>query len=80
MHKVLLQWLIEIKMTVKELLRNHDKTDHIYVIYIYWHTFKNCLYESQFFRLPKCISEREVVKWTVVEGSDAWIYLNIKVK
>ena len=44
-------------MTVKDLLRNHDKTDHIYQ-----RTFKNCLYESQFFRLPKCISEREVVK------------------
>ena len=67
-------------MTVKDLLRNHDKDDHIYVIYIYQRTFKNCLYESQFFRLPKRISEREVVKWAVVEGSDAWIYLNIKVK
>ena len=67
-------------MTVKDLLKNHDKTDHIYVIYIYQHVFSNCLYESQYFRLPKCISEREVVKWSVVEGSDAWIYLNIKVK
>ena len=40
----------------------------------------NCLYESQFFSLPKCINEREIVKWAIVEGSDAWIYLNIKVK
>ena len=71
---------LEIEMTVKDLLKNHDKTDHIYVIYIYRRTFKNCLYESQFFKLPKCISEREIVKWSVVEGSDAWIYLNIKVK
>ena len=31
-------------------------------------------------KMVKCISEREVVKWAVVEGSDAWIYLNIKVK
>ena len=53
---------MEIKMTIKDLLRNHDKDDHVYVIYIYQHTFKNCLYESQFFRLPKCISEREIVK------------------
>ena len=67
-------------MTVKDLLKNHDKDDHLYVIYIYQRTFKNCLYESQFFKLPKCISEREVVKWAVVEGSDAWLYLNIKVK
>ena len=67
-------------MTVKDLLKNHDKTDHIYVIYIYRLTFKNCLYESQFFKLPKRISEREIVKWSVVDGSDSWIYLNIKVK
>ena len=67
-------------MTVKDLLRNHDKDDHIYVIYIYQHTFKNCLYDSHSFKVPKCISERELVKWSVVEGSDAWIYLNIKVK
>ena len=73
---------MEIKTTVKDLLRNHDKDDHVYVIYIYiyQHTFKNYLYESQFFRLPKCISEREVVKQAIVEGSDAWSYLNIKVK
>ena len=67
-------------MTVKDFLRNHDKDDHVNVVYIYQHDFDNCLYESQYFRLPKCISEREVVKWAVVEGSDAWIYLNIKVK
>ena len=67
-------------MTVKDLLRNHDKTDHIYVIYIYQNDFDNCLYDSHDFKLPKCISEREVVKWAIVEGSDAWIYLNIKVK
>ena len=67
-------------MTVKDLLKNHDKTDHIYIIYIYQHTFKNCLYKSQFFELPKSISEREIIKWSIVEGSDAWIYLNIKVK
>ena len=27
-------------MTIKDLLRNHDKDDHIYVIYIYQRTFK----------------------------------------
>ena len=54
-------------MTVKDLLRNHDKTDHIYVIYIYQRTFKNCLYESQFFRLPKCISEREPSLLSLIE-------------
>ena len=37
-------------MTVKDLLKNHDKDDHLYVIYIYQRTFKNCLYESQFFK------------------------------
>ena len=57
-------------MTVKDLLRNHAKDDHVYVIYIYQHDFK----------LPKHISERELVKWSIVEGSDAWIYLNIEVK
>ena len=67
-------------MTVNDLLKNHDKNDHIYVIYIYQNDFKNCLYESQYFELPKCISEREIVKWSVVEGNDAWIYLNIEVK
>ena len=67
-------------MTVKDFLRNHDKDDHIYVIYIYQHNFRNCLYDSHSFKVPKCISERELVKWSIVEGSDAWIYLNIKVK
>ena len=67
-------------MTINDLLKNHDKNDHIYVIYIYQHDFKNCLYESQFFELPKCISEKEIVKWSIVEGNDAWIYLNIEVK
>lgn len=67
-------------MTVNDLLKNHDKDDHIYVIYIYQRTFKNCLYDSHDFKVPKCIGERELVKWSVVEGSDAWIYLNIEVK
>ena len=67
-------------MTVNDLLKNHDKNDHIYVIYIYQNDFKNCLYESQYFELPKCIGERELVKWSIVEGNDAWIYLNIEVK
>lgn len=31
-------------------------------------------------KFSKCISERELIKWSIVEGSDAWIYLNIKVK
>lgn len=67
-------------MTVKDLLRNHDKDDHVNVVYIYQHDFDNRLYDGYGFKLPKCISEREVVKWSVVEGSDSWIYLNIKVK
>ena len=67
-------------MTVKDLLRNHAKDDHVYVIYIYQHDFNNCLYDSHDFKLPKHISERELVKWSIVEGSDAWIYLNIEVK
>lgn len=67
-------------MTVNDLLRNHDKDDHVNVVYIYQHDFDNCLYDGYGFKLPKCISEKELVKWSIVEGSDAWIYLNIKVK
>lgn len=67
-------------MTVNDLLKNHDKNDHVYVIYIYQHDFKNCIYESQYFELPKHIREKELVKWSIVEGNDAWIYLNIEVK
>ena len=75
---VLLEHLV--KFLRKDFLRNHDKTDHIYVIYVYQNDFDNCLYDSHDFELPKCISERELVKWSIVEGSDAWIYLNIEVK
>ena len=32
------------------------------------------------FKIPKWISEKEIVKWSIMEGSDSWIYLNIKVK
>lgn len=71
---------MEIKVTVKDLLRNHDKDDHVNVVYIYQNDFDNCLYDGYGFKLPKCISEKELVKWSIVEGSDAWIYLNIKVK
>lgn len=67
-------------MTVKDLLRNHDKDDHVSVVYIYQRDFDNCLYDGYVFELPKCIGERELVKWSIVEGSDAWIYLNIEVK
>ena len=67
-------------MTVKDLLRNHDKDDHIYEVYIYQHDFYDGLYDSHGFKIPKWISEKEIVKWSIVEGSDSWIYLNIKVK
>lgn len=42
--------------------------------------FYNPLYDSYGFKIPKWISEKEIVKWSVMEGSDASIYLNIKVK
>ena len=74
------QLLVEIKVTVKDLLRNHDKDDHVNVVYIYQHDFDNCLYDGYEFKLPKHICEKELVKWSIVEGSDAWIYLNIEVK
>ena len=67
-------------MTVKDLLKNHDKDDHVYTVYIYQHDFYDPLYDSYGFKVPKWISEKEIVKWAVVEGSDACIYLNIKVK
>jgi len=67
-------------MTVKDLLESHDKDDHVYEVYIYQHDFYDCLYDSHGFKIPKWISEKEIVKWSIMEGSDSWIYLNIKVK
>ena len=67
-------------MTVKDFLRNHGKTDHVYEVHVYQHDFYDCLYDSHGFKIPKWISEKEIVKWSIVEGSDSWIYLNIKVK
>ena len=67
-------------MTVNDLLKNHDKDDHVYEVYIYQHDFDNCLYDSHGFKIPKWISKKEIVKWSIMEGSDASIYLNIKVK
>ena len=37
-------------MTVKDLLRNHDKDDHIYEVYIYQHDFYDALYDSHGFK------------------------------
>lgn len=67
-------------MTVNDLLRNHDKDDHIRIIYIYQHDVDNCIYRSQDFKLPKHLRERDIVKWAIEESYDAWIYLNIEVK
>ena len=67
-------------MTVNDLLKNHDKDGYVYEVYIYQNDFYNPLYDSHGFKIPKWISKKEIVKWSIVEGSDSWIYLNIKVK